>query len=148
LPTIVLPDIEKMLVEHLRTHAAILPLTGNQSRVYTEVPADAPVFPLVVLFKIGGTQQQRGWFHWARISVEAWAGRRDETPPGSKHKANELARTVQGVILATQGRIPAAAPLGVVTQANVALEPSWQPDESSKRPRYIADYEIGFHPLT
>jgi hypothetical protein len=145
--TIVLPDVEKMLIEQLRTHPDVQPLTGGQPRVSTEIP-DTPVFPRVVLFQVGGTQRWRGWLHSARIQVESWAGRRDETPPGSRHKAHELARVLEGVILSLRGLMPTVGSLGVVTQVNALLDPSWQPDEPSTRPRFIAEYEVVFHPLT
>jgi hypothetical protein len=148
-PLVVLPDVEKMAIDFVRVVPEVMALTGGESRVYTQVPESGAKWPLLVIFQIGGTQQARSWLHRARLQLEAWDGTPAETEgQGRQYRAHQLARTAYSALLGMVNLQPVGAPLGVVTECNGILEPAWQEDEPSNRPRYIAEIEVVFHPVT
>lgn len=128
-----LPDVELICVDYLKTVAEIQSLTSG--RVYTQLPAE-PTFPLVVLHRVAGSPAIQGHLEAARIQFDCW-GRK-------KIEARQLAATVQAAMFEAER---ATHPLGVVTAVQEALGPLWLPDPARPTARYLLDLVVYAHPL-
>lgn len=122
-----LPDAEALFGAFLRAQPAVSALVGT--RASTRI-ADVPIWPLVRISRVGGTQGQR-WEDRPRLSAECWADLNDQAG------ASLLARTVVAVLPDIRGRYAVQA--GYVVSYELVLGPLWSPDPVSNRPRYIVD---------
>jgi hypothetical protein len=118
-----LPNVEALTVNYLLAHPDVTPLVG--ARVVTVLP-NSPVFPLVVLFRIGGVAPLRGVLDEASLQVEAWADR--------KAQAFTVANTVQSALWDMTGVFDE----GVVADVRSTLGMSYLPDPvMNEKPRYV-----------
>lgn len=138
-----LVDIELIVTEALRD-ADIA-----NGRVYTAVPRD-PVFPLVVVRRLGGTPVIEQYLDVGRIQVDAWAEKLTGEPGsgfsllgGGKAEAHDLALDAQ---LACHGMRLSVFDGAVVTAVEDELGLSWIPDPKTERPRYSFTVAVFVHP--
>lgn len=133
-----LPNVERLCVDWLRTHASISALVGT--RVHTELPPlaeGAPLRDTLTVSLVAGTEVVREHFDASLVQLLAWG----ET----KASANLLVRTARAAML----EMPTADhDLGVVTQVRTSVGPRWFPDDSVSppHPRYHADFGVWVHP--
>lgn len=122
MPEPVPPDPLSLLVPAVR---AVPPLTLIIStRVSTKLPT-APVYPLIVLSRVGG--RSGDWSEPARVQFDCWA----ET----EGQASLLART----LVAEHRNLRGTYPGGRIVLTSVVSGPLPQPDLVSGRPREIVD---------
>lgn len=119
--TIVFPDVEALLVDHLTERLAAL---GDAATVHVTVPNPRPS-RFVLVPRVGGPARNLV-VDSATIATECWAA-----TPGQAH---DLCQLVRGLIHATAGRT-----IGGITVYAVGevAGPANFPDPLSSQPRYI-----------
>ena len=130
-----IPNVEKIVVQHLLNDQTVEDALGAGNRVSTELPPGADL-PRIRISLAGGTIPVRGWLYTFRVSVEAWGTTKDE------------AWTVLATALASlqDGLDGALVDGGVVTAADQETGATWVPDPESKTPRYLATVSLTVHP--
>lgn len=137
MPTIVLPDVERILSTYLRSRSEITSLVD--SRVYTELPRrDVDrVFPLVRVSRIGGgAVSSPHYLDRALVSVEVFGG--------TKYEARQIAATVDAVLdelanfTAHGGYATGSSPGSLRYVPDESFEPT--------KPRYVLDRVVFFRP--
>lgn len=129
---LLLPDAELVIARALRADPDVAAMTSG--RVYTEIPRD-PVWPMLRLFRIGGTADTSAYYERARLQIDAWGE--------SKHQARLLAATARHALLLMPGRVGDGAIIGEVVDDHGLL---WAPDPDTGRPRYLFGVRILLHP--
>lgn len=133
-----LPNVERLCVDWLRTHDSISALVGT--RVHTELPPLAEGAPLRDTLTVSlpdTTELVPRHFDRSLVQLLAYG----ET----KASANLLIRTARAVMLDMPD---ADHDLGVVTAVRGFVGPRWLPDDSVSppHPRYHADFGVWVHP--
>lgn len=129
-----MPNIERLVMEHLRAVAEVQAIAG--SRVFTAFDASRG-FPQVVVGRFGGAKDPNGWLDHPRLQIEVWADQ------GGRPVAEELTEVVRAAM--AHDEIVGTHDLGVVTGSEeVAV--NWAPDPLNAagpaRPRYIVDVRV------
>jgi hypothetical protein len=131
-----LPDAEAVVSWWLR-NAGIA-----SGRVYSSMPS-VPVFPLIVVERIGGRPAVRERLDRARIQLAVWGN--------SKSEARDLADAARLKLLDLEGQsvtTGGGAPVDAfVTAVEDDLALFWSPDPVSDRDRYIFGVMIFDHAL-
>ena len=129
---VALPDLEAVASVALRT-AAISGLAG----VHSSIPAKNPIYPLIVVQRVGGTPAVRQYLDRARIQVDVWGGIRKDGSAVTKSDILDIAQEARVVLLDMEGQ-SIHEPVDVfVTAVEDALGLSWSPDPTSGRDRYV-----------
>lgn len=116
-------DIEKLIVEWLRSHEAVSEKVGT--RIYTEIPA-RPTYPLVTVKRIGGIPPVKGKLDQARLQIDIWAEK--------KYTAREVASVVQAALYDLEDELVLNQRVSSVSDD---LGLTWLPDPESGQPRYL-----------
>lgn len=134
------PDSEALVATWLRTAGGGIP-----ARVYSSIP-NTPVWPLIVVKRIGGVPVERHWVDRARLQIDVYGGT-------AKSEAADVAALARTRIMTMEGRVFTVAG-GDAADAEVKaviddLGLSWQPDPdyTPARPRYIFGVALILHPL-
>lgn len=130
-----IPNVEKIVVQHLLNDGDVTDVLGAANRVSTELPPDAAL-PRIRITLAGGTIPVRGWLYTFRVSVEAWAATKDEAWDVLNAALTSLQDGLDGALV--DG--------GVVTAADQETGATWVPDPESKTPRYLATVSLTVHP--
>jgi hypothetical protein len=135
LPVVEMPDVEHLLMEHLRSLPEIQALAAQ--RVGLDLPTEDAVFPRLVIQLLPGFLRVRDHLWVIPLTLQAYGNSRDD--------AWNLIKTADAQMRAMSGGYPD----GVVTAVFTRESPWWLPDDSvasKPRPRYVADYEMTVHP--
>lgn len=122
---LVFGDVERVVSEWIRS-------TGV--RVYSRIPAK-PVYPLVVVQRLGGRPAVKQYLDAPYVQVEVWGD--------GKSQVLDLAEMVRERCLAIEGQIIGGM---FTTGVSDALGLTWLPDETG-RDRYVFAVTVFNHPL-
>src|SRR5688572_28155442 len=111
-----LPDVEALVVDHLRAHASVSALVGT--RVSTKLPPN-PTLPAVTVRTFGGVELVATHLDEQYVQIHAWHT--------SEVAALTLARTVRAALIEARTTSHAR---GVVTDVRTVLLPQSDPDEA------------------
>lgn len=129
----VLPDLEAAASVALRD-AAITDLEG----VHSSIPAKNPVYPLLVVQRLGGTPAVRQYLDRARIQIDVWGGaRREGNLAIPKSTILDIAQKARVVLLELEGQTLTAPVSLFISGVDDALGITWSPDPTSGRDRYV-----------
>jgi hypothetical protein len=135
-PLQLLPDVEKLVARFLRTQSDVNALVSG--RVYTDRQGlSRPIYPYVIVTRLGGPRDYPHWKDEARLQLEAWF--RD----GDKPRTLAVIATVEAALWL----LPGLHDEGVVTGVQTA-GPQWLPDSTSTPaiPRYLLNATVWSHP--
>jgi len=131
---IVLPDAELALIQYLRSRSELTTLVPA-ARITTVRPK-SPVYPLVLIQRIGGTS-----LTWNAIDEAAF---QVDVIGGSRYDCQKIARTLAACVLAIANDIVSE---GVLVSAQEEVGPQWLPDAVVVPPmsRFVARYRVLLH---
>ncbi len=129
-----IPDIEKIVVDKLNSSSAIEDIAGENC-ASTELAPNA-VLPKIRVTLSGGSPVVRGWLHAMRVTVEAWADKKEDAYDLFIEAAYVLENELENALYNE----------GIVTSFTQDSGMSWSPDPVTKTPRYLASFVAYAHP--
>lgn len=128
---IALPDVEGALRSWLRSQSEISAVVST--RVFFGVPDDT-AFPLISLFRLGGTDQTgEAPLDDALIQFDCWGGIKN------KAQAFQVANAVRGVLRAMTPQLLTPEVYGYGASPSA---PFWSPDPEDDRARYVVTASV------
>lgn len=128
----VFPDAEAVVGKAIRDAN----ISGLGSRVYSSIP-DNPVWPLVLVRRIGGTPAVRQYLDTANVQIESWGD--------TKSNAQSIAQQARVAVLNLEGKTVTTPVNAFVTGVDDSLGLFWMPDPETSRDRYIFGMLIWLH---
>jgi len=136
MPTVRVPvDAARLARDFLATQTDLVPLVAG--RVYVGRLPPNPVFPLIMLHRVGGAPRYPMWLDPARLQIEGWAD------VGNDEQAHTVAATA---LAALMQQLPGRRVSGTVAGVTVALGLTSLPDQETARPRVLFDVTVPVHP--
>ena len=131
-------DVEGGLRAWLRADTGLQALVVQ--RVFFGIPRQDPVFPLVVVARVGGSELlgEETPVDYALLQIECWGSLLENG--GSKAQAFAVAQAVQ-VALSTI-RQPTLLTTGVKALSATVQALLWAPDPDTDQPRYLLTVEV------
>lgn len=129
----VLPDSQVIAVQHLIGVSEIAAIVST--RVYRDLPQN-PTYPLLRVFRIGGSPALQRRLDAASLQLEAWANTISD--------ASGLARKAQAAMWELQSTV---TPYGVVADVRDTLGLQYLPDPVTNKSRFIWGHELRARPL-
>lgn len=127
-----LPFVEQLVIDYLLSVDEVETLVDEE--IGTQLRAN-PSMPAIRLTRIGGRERVPLHLDGARLQIEAWAD--------SQTTAWQVISTVRAAVAVMH---EASHDLGVVTGTSIVLGPIWEPDPTTKKPRYLMDVLVFVHP--
>jgi hypothetical protein len=110
--------------------------------VYSSIPK-SPTFPLVTVFRIGGTPEERHRLDFASLQIDVWGTSKTEARDIAA-EARSLLHGMEGQTYTLVGGDPDDA---AVTGVSDTLGLTWLPDPETYRDRYIFGVGLYLHAL-
>jgi uncharacterized protein DUF3168 len=130
--TLTLPvDVEWLLHDYLVAQPELAALVGT--RVSTALP-QTPVYPLVLITRVGGTLRDQGYLDRPLVFVEAWAA------PGKHGDAVAVMATVRALLRGD--RLNGSYPKGKVSGADEIAGPRYQRDPPTNAERFVLTVQL------
>lgn len=124
------PDVEAVCSEWLRSSGIC------SKRVYSTIPTKNPVWPLVIVKRLGGIPVVRQRLDRARIQVDVWGG--------TKSEARAIADAARVALHELEGTTSSKWN-SMITGVDLELGLTYQPDSDTGRDRYIFAVAVYAH---
>jgi len=135
-----MPDVEGGLRTYLRANTDLAALIGT--RCYFGIP-DAPVFPLVVVRRVGGGDDiGDAPIEQALVQIDCWGDFTADGVHGNKAQAEAVRRCVRGILFGLTAHGATHLDSATVCYGAVVLSDIWLPDPDDDRPRYSISAQI------
>jgi hypothetical protein len=132
-------DAVQLVIAYLAGRSDVQTVLGNPARIGTKLN-DSPVFPCIVIIRVGGSWDDIHHLDSADLQIEAWA----DQGKGQEKVAEVAAATIRACFARDQ--IPGVHTLGVVTGSVERYGPTWSWDPPTGRPRYVFGVRLFIHP--
>lgn len=135
--TVPFPDGEAVVIKGLRDAG----VAGG--RIYSRIPPNDAVYPLVVAQRLGGTPIEKRKLDVPRIQMDVWGevDHNNVTGDNGKSECRDVAEDVRYYIHELEGQTDATFN-AQVTCVEDEIGPMWIPDEESGRPRYLLSFMV------
>lgn len=130
-PAIVLPDVESMVVQFLKTNSAVASYVDG--RVYGELPPQVE-FPAISILLVSDTVPIEFWLTGTWVQVDCFGTTREE--------ARTIARVANAELIAWRGVVAG----GVISSVSTIVGVRHMPEPLNNRARYQVAVRVYAHP--